>query len=275
MDAPTTQAPAPMAPTPEAETMPADALFPGEELPPGAPSDALLPPGDALSPEVGTAPPAPEGLEWSTTPVVEATLSPSKATSKGLPPMLAAAARTPLLKAICYAPVPLKGHEARLLDDDFMDEGAAPLWSADSGRGDLLVMKQLGANAVRLYGNDPELQHGAFLDEAAAQGLEVIAGLSDYPYMQMKGSCAETEFDCYEQIKASYLLNLKGGFLKDNTSYHPALRTVVLINEPELVLQPAFIPAVFCKAIVSAFDAVLDAERQAAVAASSRVAVSG
>ncbi|CAK0876935.1 unnamed protein product [Prorocentrum cordatum] len=170
-----------------------------------------------------------------------------------------------IIKAIGYAPVPLRGVGEHLPNDDFMQANTSALWGPD-GRQDLSIMRSLGANAVRLYGNDPSLDHGSFLDEAQKEGLEVIAGMSDYAYTQMYGSCKDTEFDCYRQIKEQYLANLKGGFLQDNGHYHPALKVVVLINEPDLKLSHdsgvVASPEKFCKAIVSAFDAVLDAEKE-------------
>jgi hypothetical protein len=103
------------------------------------------------------------------------------------------------------------------------------------------------------------MEHTAFLEEARAQGLHVVAGVSDYPYVQMRGNCQQTDFDCYEQIKRQYTGNLRRGFLLENRSYHSALRTVILMNEPDLKMHD---PRNFCKALVSAFDAVLDAERE-------------
>jgi len=169
--------------------------------------------------------------------------------------------------------VPISTPGLSVLDDDFMGNSTAALWGrrAGVGRGDLAIMRQLGANAVRLYGNDPLLNHSAFLDEAAAQGLEVIVGFSDYPYIQMKGNCMQTARNCYTQIRHQYALNLRNGFLSAPRTYHPALRTVVLMNEPDLKMETGFIqgapgpPANFLMAQLSALDAVLDAEREAGV----------
>lgn len=148
-----------------------------------------------------------------------------------------------------------------LRDDDFMAANSSAFWGPPGqGRGDLAIMRALGANAVRLYGNDPALGHSEFLDEAKEQELQVIAGISDYPYIQMRGNCRETNFDCYHQIKRQYLANLRRGFLLENRSYHPALRSVIIMNEPDLKFVGG--PPQFCKALVSAFDAVLDAERE-------------
>jgi len=165
-----------------------------------------------------------------------------------------------ILKGIGYAPVPLRGR-AQLLDDDFMSANASSLWGP-KGRGDLGIMRAMGANTVRLYGNDPSLDHRPFLDEALAQGLQVVAGLSDYPYTQMAGSCMKTDLNCFWQVKEQYAMNLKRGFLTSNKTYHPALGAFILMNEPDLKFNPITQPWRFCKALVSAFDAVLDAERE-------------
>merc|ERR1719221_917227 len=165
-----------------------------------------------------------------------------------------------LLKGIGYAPVPLRG-QAQLLNDDFMSVNATALWSSQ-GRGDLGIIRALGANSLRLYGNDPSLYHGPFLDEALAHGLQVVAGLSDYPYTQMAGSCVNTDSNCFAQVKEQYTMNLNRGFLLSNNTYHPALRTFILMNEPDLKFLPITEPWRFCKALVSAFDAVLEAEKE-------------
>lgn len=175
---------------------------------------------------------------------------------------VAALHEKPVLKGISYGPVPLREH-GRLPDDDFMSESAQALWGA-AGRRDLAVIRALGANVVRLYGNDPALDHTLFLDEAMKNGLEVIAGISDYPYTQMPGNCISTNFDCYGQVFEQYSQNLKRGFLTVGNAYHPALRTVILMNEADLKFQGG--PPSFCKALVSAFDAALDAEKELGVA---------
>lgn len=123
------------------------------------------------------------------------------------------------------------------------------------------IMQAMGANAVRLYGNDPNIGHATFLDEAQARGLHVYTGISDYPYTQMPGNCKQTGFDCYEQIKRQYTENLQRGFLMEDRSYHPALRMVNIMNEPDLKFTGG--PSEYCKVLVSAFDAILDAEREA------------
>jgi len=172
--------------------------------------------------------------------------------------------REDVLKAISYAPVPLKGMH-QLPNDDFMSRNTSKLWGF-GGRGDLHLIKSLGANGVRLYGLDPALDHRAFLDEAWGLGLDVIAGLSDYPYTQMGGSCVSTNFNCYTQVREQYGAVLKTGFLLSGGKvYHPALRAVILMNEPDLKFFPLDVPAHFCRALVSAFDAVLDAEKEAGV----------
>ena len=63
------------------------------------------------------------------------------------------------MKAVSYGPVPLKkaGAGAGLLaQDDWMVEAAKPMWGL-RGRDDLGIIGQLGANTIRLYGNNPKL----------------------------------------------------------------------------------------------------------------------
>lgn len=172
-----------------------------------------------------------------------------------------------MLKGVCYAPVPSK-HPKRLDNDDFMSETTDKIWSR-KGRGDLALIASMGANTVRLYGNDPTQNHEAFLDELHDVGLKAIVDFSDYPYIQMAGNCIQTDFDCFTQIKDQYANDLKGGFLKwvngKDVHYHPGIRTIVLQNEPDLKFFPMSNTSRFCKAMVSAFDGVLEAEKGAGV----------
>ncbi|CAE7413481.1 TDP1 [Symbiodinium pilosum] len=167
------------------------------------------------------------------------------------------------MKGISYGPSPLKA-AGRLPNDDFMSDSAKALWSS-SGRGDLAIMKKLGANAVRLYGNDPREDHKPFLDEAHGLGLQVIPGMSDYPYTQMPKNCQTTDYNCYPQIKEQYKSNLENGFLEKDGSYHPALKTIIVINEPDLKIPGESQPKEFSRAIISAIDGMLDAEKEAGV----------
>jgi len=167
---------------------------------------------------------------------------------------------------MCYGPFPAKGKvAAEQLLDDFMSEAAKPLWGTH-GRGDLKIIRQLGANTLRTYGNDPEYDHTAFLDESEKVGLGIVPGLSDFPYVQAANRCKLDGFDCYANIKETYLQNLRKGFLKDG-NYHPALRHFIVINEPDLKTLDAdgIDPKMFSKLIISAVDGLIDAEKEAGV----------
>jgi len=154
--------------------------------------------------------------------------------------------------------------------DDWFCNEAVPLWGR-SGRGDLRVMKQLGANMVRLYGNNPENDHTNFLDEALEQGISVSAGMSDYPYYQMWGNCISTDMNCFTQIKPLYADNLRKGFLRPDGTYHPALKYMNILNEPDLKVPAGADtggpegPVKMARALLSAMDAMLDAEMEAGV----------
>lgn len=78
------------------------------------------------------------------------------------------------MKAVSYGPVPLKepGAGAGLLaQDDWMAEAAKPMWGL-RGRDDLGILRQLGANTVRLYGNNPKLT--SYLELVSFQYLSVF-----------------------------------------------------------------------------------------------------
>jgi len=175
------------------------------------------------------------------------------------------------MKGISYGPTPvtIPAAASQLPEDDYFCDEAAPMWSS-SGRGDLRIMSSMGANLVRLYGNDPRNKHGGFLDEAHTEGLRVAVGMSDWPfYQQVPGNCkdAADAFNCFTQIKPLYLDNLKKGFLRADKTYHPALRVVNVLNEPDLKMPPTATTGAaagakqMARSLISAFDAMLDAER--------------
>ncbi|CAJ1459377.1 unnamed protein product, partial [Effrenium voratum] len=178
-----------------------------------------------------------------------------------------------LIKGVSYGPVPLKhlaGGQSLLAQDDWMVEAAKPMWG-ERGRDDLHVMKQLGANMVRLYGNNPNQSHHSFLDKAHQLGMQVVPGMSDYPFIQMPDQkCMDTDYDCFNQSRDLYALNLETGFLTDSKEYHPALAYFIVINEPDLKMPPAATttpggPRQMVKAVVSALDGLLEAEKEANV----------
>eukprot|EP00450_Noctiluca_scintillans_P008636 CAMPEP_0194503766 /NCGR_PEP_ID=MMETSP0253-20130528/28562_1 /TAXON_ID=2966 /ORGANISM="Noctiluca scintillans" /LENGTH=739 /DNA_ID=CAMNT_0039346081 /DNA_START=99 /DNA_END=2318 /DNA_ORIENTATION=+ len=169
------------------------------------------------------------------------------------------------MKGISYGPAPLKDTtNVKLPHDDFFSDGAKLMWHS-SGRGDLAIMKKLGANAVRIYGNHIEKDHSEFLMHADDLGLGVIAGMSDYPFTQMDGNCMTTQYNCYEQVKESYLGNLRGGFLNEQNRYHQSLRSFIILNEPDLKVPGVQEPLSVAKSLISAFDGILDAEREMGV----------
>lgn len=166
------------------------------------------------------------------------------------------------IKGISYGVSP--GENSLPRNDDFFCDEAAPQWSR-RGRGDLVIMKAMGANAVRLYGNDPRLNHTGFLDEAHGLGLRAIPGNSDYPFMQSPWSCQGQDYNCSGIVGAFYAENLKKGFLREDGSYHPAISHVSVMNEPDMKLPNVGHPMLFCKALISAMDGMLDTEREAKV----------
>jgi len=184
----------------------------------------------------------------------------------------AAAAYGELMMGISYGPVPLMGPQgaSQLPQDDWMCGHAVPMWGR-AGRRDLEIIRGLGANVVRLYGNNADNDHTTFLDEARSLGLGVLPGMSDHPFHQTQGSCHTTNYNCFRQVKPLYLKNLQKGFLAWNQTYHPALRIMNILNEPDLKMPGDATnggpdgPVKMCRAIISAFDAMLEAEKEAGV----------
>jgi len=151
--------------------------------------------------------------------------------------------------------------------EDMMQIGYEMQWGA-TGRNDLGVMTNLGANGVRLYnslGMDIDRDHGAFLDYSKKLGLNVMPGYHLEP-SKMRTECPE--FDCFKKWKKATLDGFEHGY-QTGDAWHPAVALVVLLNEadgfgslPEC--QPS---GAWCrvKAALSALDGVLAAEKEAGV----------
>mmetsp|Transcript_42003 Transcript_42003/g.97812 ORF Transcript_42003/g.97812 Transcript_42003/m.97812 type:complete len:776 (+) Transcript_42003:83-2410(+) len=170
----------------------------------------------------------------------------------------------PEMKGVSYGPSPFTRAERNRHQDYFCD-AAEPMWGDwGGGRGDLRLIRSMGANTVRLYGNDPDLEHRRFLDHAHSLGLGVIPGMGDKAFAA--SACRGTgAFVCFEGARDAYLKNLNSGFLLANRSYHPAMKYFIVVNEPELKLPGLAEPKKFAKAIATAIDGVLEAEDLAGV----------
>mmetsp|Transcript_124928 Transcript_124928/g.400189 ORF Transcript_124928/g.400189 Transcript_124928/m.400189 type:complete len:589 (-) Transcript_124928:20-1786(-) len=167
-----------------------------------------------------------------------------------------------VMKGVSYGPSPLKKVGVLLTDDDFMSEITGVQW-ADWGRGDLQTLHQMGVNTLRMYGNDPNVTKRTFLDDAMRKGIDVIIGQSDYPFMQGPEPCMRKDWYCFDQVYEFYKLNLLNGLTMDgNSTYHPAFKAFILINEPDLKVHPRHLT---CRAILTAFDAALEAEKDVGV----------
>lgn len=167
-------------------------------------------------------------------------------------------------RGVSYGPAPCKAR-CVLLQDDFMCPATKPQWGSRY-RGDLHVIKALGANFVRLYGNNPQFDHSDFLDQAHSLSLKVVLGNSDWGFTQSPDNCQQhSDFNCFTQVKTLYSTNLHNGLLLPNGSYHPAVMQVVVINEPDLKLPSIEETASWCRGIISAADGMIAAEKEAGV----------
>eukprot|EP00439_Symbiodinium_sp_Y106_P023602 s253_g2.t2 len=64
---------------------------------------------------------------------------------------------------------------------------------------------------------------------------------------------------CFNQVYEAYMSNLKKGFtIRNYTMYHPALKALIISNEPDLKVHPR---TNVCRAMVTSLDAILQAEK--------------
>lgn len=165
------------------------------------------------------------------------------------------------VRGVAYGPLPCK--EGCSVSEDMLQEGYQALWGPPPGRDDLRIIKDLGANSVRLYhsiGLDGPGNHGLFLDRAGELGLDVMPGY--HTYNAIYGGCPD--FDCYATWKSYTLKAFEQGFRK-GSGWHPAISVLLLFNE--LDFFRGYGKTVHAKAMVSALDGVLAAEREAGVRA--------
>jgi len=163
------------------------------------------------------------------------------------------------VRGVAYAPLPCK--DGCATSEDMLQEGYQALWGAAPGRDDLQVVKDLGANAVRLYhslGLDGRGNHGLFLDRAESLGLEVMPGY--HTYNAVYGGCPD--WDCFATWKSYTLKSFEQGFRRGN-DWAPAVSVLLLFNEPDFFR--GYSKTAHAKVVVSALDGILAAEREAGV----------
>jgi len=167
-----------------------------------------------------------------------------------------------IFKGVSYGAAPLKSMKSHLLNDDFMSDITGAMW-ADWGRGDMELIKSLGANMMRMYGNDANTSHRSFLDSAMTKGIDVVMGMSDFGFIQGPDNCLLHKYYCYDEAYFYYHKNLLMGMTIDNfTKFHPAFKAMIIANEPDLKVQPR---SLTCRAMASMFDAMLQAEKDIGV----------
>lgn len=179
------------------------------------------------------------------------------------------------IKGISYRALPFK-----ILDippgEDMMQKGYELMYH--TGRDDLGMMRAMGASAVRIYaglGSELYTDHGAFLDRAFDLGLNVI--------VDFYTSARCPEFDCYATWKNMSVTGLKNqGMMKDG-AWHPAIKIIMLMNEPDnlpfnddqgaqpscpkdAAEPPQFMPWCRVKAVLSALDGLMAAEEATGIA---------
>lgn len=143
--------------------------------------------------------------------------------------------------------------------EDMAQPGYKHQW-APSGRDDFGIMKQMGANFIRLYhpigeekGSQPD--HGQLLDAAHSNGLLVFGAVHQYL------SCDSD--DCFDSWSSAVSEGLKAGFATGST-WHPAVWAINMINEVDAII-PFQAADRQIKRIISAVDGLLAAEQKAGV----------
>mmetsp|Transcript_21378 Transcript_21378/g.49732 ORF Transcript_21378/g.49732 Transcript_21378/m.49732 type:complete len:479 (-) Transcript_21378:141-1577(-) len=155
-------------------------------------------------------------------------------------------------------------------NSDVSADWGATLWSAEGGgRGDLMNIKMLGGNTIRLYGNDPRMSKAGFFNYARKNGMQVAEGLTGWLYNQGGGpmcATAQRQETCHDAVKNAFQENLLHGFM-EGKYYHNAISIINLANEPDFFGVPGAPEkgANYLWAMVSAFDGLLSAEKAAGV----------
>lgn len=162
------------------------------------------------------------------------------------------------MKGVSYGASPLKNTGVLLTDDDFMTDITGAMWDS-WGRGDLDLLKSMGVNTLRMYGNDLNYSHRSFLDGAWKRDMDIIVGLSDWGFIQGPDPCDRNGYECFSQVYEAYKNNLLKGFaIRNYTMYHPALKALIISNEPDLKVHPR---TSVCRAMITSLDAILQAEK--------------
>mmetsp|Transcript_52023 Transcript_52023/g.131499 ORF Transcript_52023/g.131499 Transcript_52023/m.131499 type:complete len:458 (+) Transcript_52023:51-1424(+) len=170
------------------------------------------------------------------------------------------------LRGICYQAPPGRSLGPQLPGLDMMQAGYEAQWGP-RGRDDLGMIRTLGANAVRLYhsaGSEADTDHQPFLDRAHELGLHVLLGF------HTQNLCPN--FNCFEHWHRAAARGFAAGLAK-NGSWHPAIKAVVLMDEPDLLnLMDEDGTPVNCtgaqarcrtRAVLSSLDGFLSAEKEA------------
>jgi len=158
------------------------------------------------------------------------------------------------------------GQCGKIINDDVSAEWAEQMWGPD-GRNDIGRIRQFGANAIRLYGNDPRFSKRKFFDELVKNDMKALTGMSNYPFTDPTIGCIwKNGYDCTDAAKSSYSQVLKDGEFAKNGYYHNAIEVISLMNEPDI---HAWLPGEwkgsnnYIKALITAMDGLLEAEKEA------------
>lgn len=153
-------------------------------------------------------------------------------------------------KGMCYQPMPAPYEPAKanstwiFFGSDIAYDCMEPLWGAGftskSGmtykcdRNDLLKLKSMGVNLLRLYDWEPRNYHKKFLDKCLALGIKVLAPVSNY-FLSPGGG-----YNNRANLIPGLLNSFSNGEQNNGADYHPAIAGIIMGNEPLIPNPPPF-----------------------------------
>jgi hypothetical protein len=82
----------------------------------------------------------------------------------------------PFIAGVAYSPISI-GDDPNWNTRDYFADDAREFWFRDLG-----LIRRMGANVIRIYGWNNELDHTLFLDTVAAFDMKVIGLVSNFDY---------------------------------------------------------------------------------------------
>ena len=155
----------------------------------------------------------------------------------------------PFYKGMCYQPMPAPYTPSNantiwiFFGSDIAYTCMEPLWGRSfrsksgmtyCGRDDLLTLKEMGVNLLRLYDWEPRNYHKRFLDRCLEFGIKILAPVSNY-FLSPGGG-----YNNRATLIPTLLNSFSNGEENNGTDYHPAIAGIIMGNEPFIADPPLF-----------------------------------